>query len=44
MLEKFIQSKEVCFNVGHPTTLGWLILVGLVILIVIIWGRTLIMD
>lgn len=39
MLDKFIQSKEVCFNVGYPTALGWLILVGLVVLSVIVWGK-----
>jgi len=39
MLDKFIQSKEICFNVGHPTALGWLIIVGLVLLSVIIWVK-----
>jgi hypothetical protein len=41
MLDKFIQSNEVCFNVGYPTALGWLIIVGLLFLIIIsrIWEK-----
>ena len=37
MLEKFIQSNEVCFNIGHPTALGWLVVVGLAIFSVIVF-------
>jgi len=39
MLDKFIQSNEVCFNVGYPTAVGWLILVILVILSVIVFVK-----
>jgi len=39
MLELFIQSNEVCFNVGHPTALGWLVVVGLVLLSVIVFVK-----
>ncbi len=35
MLNKFIQSNEVCFNVGYPTALGWIVLVALVIISVV---------
>jgi len=39
MIERFIQSQEVCFNVGHPTALGWLVVVGLVFLSVIVFVK-----
>lgn len=35
MIDKFIQSDSLCINIGHPTPLGWVILVGLVIISVI---------
>jgi len=31
MLEKFIEVTDFCFTLGKPTTLGWVILIGLVI-------------
>jgi hypothetical protein len=36
MIDKFIQSKEVCSNAGYPTTLGWIILGGILIVLIII--------
>lgn len=35
MIEKFIQSGQVCFNVGYPTAFGWLILVALVLISIV---------
>lgn len=32
MLEKFIEKSEICFNIGHPNGLGFLILIGLILL------------
>jgi len=31
MLEKFIEVTDFCFRIGKPTTLGWIILILLVI-------------
>jgi len=39
LLSKFVQTQEVCFNVGYPTAFGWLIIVGLVILSVIVFVK-----
>jgi len=39
MLEKFIQSEELCMNIGVPTALGWVIFVGLVLISVLLFWR-----
>lgn len=39
-LTTFIQSEEVCFNVGYPTALGFIILVILIIIAGIGWGMS----
>lgn len=36
MLNKFIESTEVCMNIGHPTVWGYM--VGIVILLILfVW-------
>ena len=31
MIEKYIEVTDFCFKIGKPTTLGWVLLIGLVI-------------
>jgi len=31
MIEKYIEITDFCFKIGKPTTLGWVVLLGLVI-------------
>ena len=31
MIEKYIEVTDFCFRIGKPTTLGWVLLIGLVI-------------
>ncbi len=38
MIEKFIQFEEVCFTIGRPTGLGFLLLIVLVIIAAIGYG------
>lgn len=32
MLDKFIEVTDFCFRLGKPTTLGWVILIVLVVI------------
>jgi len=38
MLDKLIQLEQVCFTIGRPTGLGFLLLIGLVILAAVGWA------
>jgi hypothetical protein len=38
MLEKFITKSEVCITSGHPTPLGYLVLIGILIIALIGWS------
>jgi len=38
MLSKFITNSELCLNIGHPTPLGYLVLIGILIIALIGWS------
>lgn len=38
MIDKLIEFEQVCFTIGRPTGLGFLLLIGLVVLAAIGYG------